>query len=72
MTFKVWRIGVATNALFAQQVYKKRAGLVALLREVGLVVLVLLHVLHVLVEEVGGVKRAALGFGMELGTEDGT
>jgi len=61
---------VATNALLAQQVYKKRAGLVALLRE--LVVLVLCHVLHVLVEEVRRVKRATLGFGMELGTEDGT
>lgn len=35
-------------------------------------VLVLLDILHVLVKEVGRVKRTTLGFGMELGTEDGT
>ncbi len=71
MTLKVWCIGVAANALLAQQVDEKRTGLVALLREAGLVVLVLLDILHVLIEEIRRVKRTSLGFRMELGTEDG-
>lgn len=63
---------VDTNTLLGKQIDKERAGLVALGREGGLVVLVLLHALDVLIEEVGRVHGATLGLGMELGAEDRT
>jgi hypothetical protein len=72
MTLKVRGSRMHTNTLLSQQVDKKRAGLVVPVGEAGLVVLVLLDVVHVLVEEVRGVERTSLGFGMELGAEDGT
>jgi hypothetical protein len=62
---------VDTNTFLGQQVHKKWARLVVALGEGSLVVLVLLDALDVLVEEVGGVERAALGFGVELRAKDG-
>lgn len=64
--------GMHTNTLLAQQVDQERAGLVALVSEQGLAILVLLHALDILVEEVCGVHWAALGFRMELSAEDGS
>lgn len=69
MTLKVWLSWVHTNTLLAEQVDKKCARLVI---DGGLFALVLLDIVNVLVEQVGRVKRTALGFGMELSAEDGS
>lgn len=60
-----------TNTLLGQEIRKLGSGLVVLVGEGGLVVLVLPDALNVLVEQVGRVEGSALGFRVELGTEDG-
>jgi len=72
VALKVRRSRVHANTLLAEQVNEKRTRLVVAFGEAGLVTLVLLHILHVLIKEVSRVKRTALGFWVELGTEDGT
>jgi hypothetical protein len=65
---------VNAHTLLAQEVDEQGRGTVVLADASGvhgLVGLVALHVLDVHVEEVGGVHWAALGFGVELGGEDG-
>lgn len=71
MALKIRRSRVHTNTLLAEQINEKRAGLVVPVGKGRLLVLVLLDILHVLVEKVGRVERAALGFRVELSTEDG-
>ena len=61
---------VYTNTLLAQQVHKQRAGLVIPVREHSLLLLVLLHALDVLVEEVGRVEGSTLRLRVELGAEN--
>ena len=69
---EVGLVGMNTNTLLAEQVNEDSAGLVALVGgKGGLEVLVLLHVLNILVKQVSGVKRSALGLGVELSAEDG-
>jgi hypothetical protein len=68
---KVRLIRVNTHALLAHQIHQHGTGLVALVAELVLQILVLLHVLHVLIKQVGGIEGPALGFGVELGREDG-
>ena len=68
---EVWLIWVDTDTLLAHEIDKNGTGLIALVREGGLEVLVLLDVLNVLVEQVRRVERSSLGFRVELGAEDG-
>jgi hypothetical protein len=65
-------VGVNTHTLLAEKIHEHSARLVALVGELRLEVLVLLHVLDVLVEQVGRVERSALGLGVELGAENGS
>lgn len=71
MELKIRLSRVYADTLLAKKVHQKRAGLVVLLGERGLLVLIPLNVLHVLVEEVRRVHWAALSFGMELCAKDG-
>jgi hypothetical protein len=68
---KVGLSRVHTNTLLAKEINQKRARLVVPLGKAGLVVLVLLHVVNVLVKQVGRVHGSAFGFGVELRAEDG-
>jgi hypothetical protein len=61
---------VHTNTLLAKEINQKRAGLVVPLGKAGLVVLVPLHIINVLVKQVGRVHGSALCFGVELRAED--
>jgi hypothetical protein len=72
VTLKVTKRWVHTDTLLAEQIHQERARLVIPVGEHSLVVLVLLHALNVLVEEICRVHRSTLGLGMELSREDGT
>lgn len=64
--------GVNTNTILAEQIHKQRAGLVVPVGERRLLLLVLLHALDVLVEEVRRIERSTLRLRVELGAEDRT